>query len=100
MKRNVLIGKPLYPHGPPPLLTTSKFPGAGRLQKSACKIGGRPGATIEGTSATKATQKEYSGALGFQTDSKIEPELEPKVIQKGSLLKNPKKTFFAAIYYT
>ena len=41
--------------------------------------------------ATRATKNEYSGELGSQNDSKIEPKLEPKVIQKGSLLKNTKQ---------
>ena len=50
--------------------------------------------------ATRATKKEYSGELGSQNDSKMEPKLEPTVIQKGSLLKNTIMSFFAAIYYT
>ena len=32
--------------------------------------------------ATRATKKEYSGELGFQNDSKREPKMDPKVIQK------------------
>ncbi len=50
--------------------------------------------------ATRATKKEYSGELGSQNDSKMEPKLHLKVIQKGSLLKNMKNSLVAAIYYT
>ncbi len=42
-------------------------------------------------SATRATKKEYSGELGFQNDSQMESKMDPKVIQKGSLLKNTTK---------
>ncbi len=45
-------------------------------------------------------KKEYSGELGFQIDSKMEPKMDPKVIQKGSLLKNPTKSIWTTIYYT
>ena len=40
--------------------------------------------------ATLATKKEYSGELGSQNTSKMESKMDPKVIQKGSLLKNTK----------
>ena len=50
--------------------------------------------------ATGATKKEYSGELGSQNDSKMEPKMDPKVIQKGSLLKNTKKSIWTSIYYT
>ncbi len=43
--------------------------------------------------ATEATKTEYSGELGSQNDSKMEPKIYPKVIQKGSLLKNLKNIF-------
>ncbi len=43
--------------------------------------------------ATRATNKEYSGELGSQNASKMETKMEPKVIQKGSLLKNTKSQF-------
>ncbi len=38
-----------------------------------------------------ATQKEYSGELGSQNYSKMESKMDPKVKQKGSLLKNTTK---------
>ncbi len=48
----------------------------------------------------KTSKVECGGELCSQNDSKMEPKIEPKVIQKGSLLKNTKNFFFAAIYYT
>ena len=36
-------------------------------------------------------KKEYSGELGSQNYSKMEPKMDPKVTQKGSLLKNTTK---------
>ena len=39
---------------------------------------------------TRAPRKEYSGELGLQNGSKMEPKMEPKVRQNGSLLKNMK----------
>ena len=40
---------------------------------------------------TRATEKEYSGELGSQNDTKMEPKMVPKVMQKGSLRKNMNK---------
>ncbi len=50
--------------------------------------------------ATRATKKEYSGELGSQNYSKMEPKMVPKVMQKGSLLKNMNKYIWTTIYYT
>ncbi len=50
--------------------------------------------------ATRATQREYSGELGAQNDSKMEPKMDQTVIQKAITPNNMKHTLFAAIYYT
>ena len=49
---------------------------------------------------TRATKKEYSGELGSQNYSKMESKIDPKVIQKGSLIKNMTKSIWTTIYYT
>ena len=37
-------------------------------------------------------KREYSGELGSPNDFKMEPKMVPKVMQKGSLRKNMKKS--------
>ncbi len=59
-------------------------------EKSYAKTHRKKGTSWGTLFATPATKKEYSGELGSQNDSKMESETEPKVIQKGGLLKKKK----------
>ncbi len=65
----------------PPPLSDPKIYKKTPLKKGTCL-----GAVL----ATRAAQKEYSGELGSQNDSKIESKIDATVTQKGSLLKNTK----------
>ena len=59
-------------------------------QKRYAKTHRKKGTSLATLLATPATKKEYSGELGSQNTSKMESKTDPKVIQKGSLLKNTK----------
>ncbi len=59
-------------------------------EKGSAKTHRKKGTYLGTLLATPATKKEHSGTLGSQNTSKMESKTEPKVIQKGSLLKNTK----------
>ena len=89
-KCNITIlpeGAPPLP--PTPLLEVALAPKI--HEKRYAKTHRKKGTYLGTLLATPATKKEHSGALGSQNDSKMESKTEPKVIQKGSLLKNTKK---------
>ncbi len=74
--------------------------GGGSHRKSTQKRPSKTGTYLGALLATRATKKEYSGELGSQNDPKMEPEIDPKVIKKGSLHKNMKRHIWTTIYYT
>ncbi len=76
---------------PPPQTPLLEVALAPKIHEKSCAKTQRPKGTCLGTLlATPATKKEYSGELGSQNTSKMESKTDPKVIQKGSLLKNTK----------
>ena len=83
-----LVPRGAPPSPPTPLLEVALAP---KIREKSYAKTQRPQGTCLGTLlATLASKKEYSGELGSQNTSKIEPKMDPKVIQKGSLLKNTK----------
>ncbi len=66
-------------------------PGGGSHRKSTQKRPSKTGTSLGAVLATRATKKEYSGELGSQNDSQMEPKMVPKVMQMRSLVKNMKK---------
>ena len=84
------------------MLPTLFFEGGGGCwhRKSTQKRPSKTGTSLGGLLATRATKKEHSGELGSQNDSKMESKMDPKVIQKGSLLKNLNNSIWTTIYHT
>ncbi len=74
------------PPPPTPLLEVALAPKI--HEKRYAKTHRPKGTSLATLLATLATKKEYSGELGSQNTSKMESKTDPKVIQKGSLLKN------------
>ena len=72
---------PIPPAGPPKFIKKST---ENKVQQKSAKL------------QAQRRQDEYSGALGPPNGSKMEPKMEPKILQKGSLHKKHEKLFFCS----